>query len=50
MECAKGDVRGASGRANGPHESVYPTPSVLQSVPAESDDFANSRADIGSKN
>ena len=44
---ANGDVRGASGRPNWPHESMYPTPSVLQLVPVETDDFAIPRVDVG---
>ena len=43
-------MRGASGRPNWPHESMYPTPSVLQLVSAESDDSAIPRADIGNEN
>ena len=35
---------------NWPHESMYPTPSVLQLVSVESDDFAIPRAETGSEN
>ena len=49
-KCANGDVRGASGRPSGPHESECPTSSVLQFASAENDEFAISRADIGHRN
>ena len=38
---------GASGRPSGPHESMYPTPSVLQFVSDKIYDFAIPRVDVG---